>query len=121
VNGEFVGFVQGWSKQMVATLDVDATLIETAKKDALYCYKRYRAYQSVNVWWAEQGLMIQSQFRDGNVPGGYEQLPVVKDGLCYLPLSVKLVRLRSDAAGGWRRLGKTENESHPIRAYQRAG
>jgi len=99
VNADLVEWVQGCSKQMVATLDVDATLIETAKKDALYCYKHFRAYQPLNVWWAEQELMIHSQFRDGNVPAGYEQLRVVKDALSYLPLSVKLVRLRSDAAG----------------------
>ena len=99
VNGEFVGFVQGCSKQMVATLDVDATLIETAKREALFCYKHFRAYQPLNVWWAEQELMIHSQFRDGNVPAGYGQLPVVKEALRYLPLSVKVVRLRSDSAG----------------------
>jgi hypothetical protein len=99
VNGEFVGFVQGCSKQMVATLDVDATIIETTKKDALYCYKHFRAYQPLNVWWAEQELMIHSEFRDGNVPAGYEELRVVMQALAYLPLSVKVVRVRSDTAG----------------------
>lgn len=99
VNGEFVGFVQGCSKQIVATLDVDATLIETTKKDALFCYKRFRAYQPLNVWWAEQELMIHSEFRDGNVPAGFEGLRVVKEALSYLPLSTKVVRLRSDTAG----------------------
>ena len=43
VNGEFVGFVQGCSQQMLATLDLDAMLIETNKKDALFCYKHFRA------------------------------------------------------------------------------
>jgi hypothetical protein len=99
VNGEFVGFVQGCSKQIVATLDVDATLIETTKNDALFCYKHFRAYQPLNVWWAEQELMLHSEFRDGNVPAGYEGLRVLMDALALLPLSVKVVRVRSDTAG----------------------
>ena len=99
VNGEFVGFVQGCSQQMAATLDVDATLVETTKKDALFCYKSFRAYQPLNVWWAEQQLMLYSEFRDGNVPAGYENLRVLMDALALLPLSVKVVRVRSDTAG----------------------
>ena len=99
VNGEFVGFVQGCSKQIVATLDLDATLLETTKKDALFCYKHFRAYQPLNVWWAEQELMIHSEFRDGNVPAGFEGLRVLMDALVLLPSSVKVVRVRSDTAG----------------------
>ena len=99
VNSEFVGWVQGASSQLMATLDLDATLLETTKQDALFCYQGYRAYQPLNVWWAEQELMIHSQFRDGNVPAGYGQLRVVKEAVFYLPLSVIRVRLRSDSAG----------------------
>ena len=99
VNGEFAGFVQRCSRRLVATLDLDATLIETTKKDALFCYKHFRAYQPLNVWWAEQELMIHSEFRDGNVPAGYKQLNVVKEAISYLPSSVGKVRLRSDTAG----------------------
>ena len=38
-----------------ATLDMDATLIETQKREALYCYKHFKAYQPLNTWWAEAG------------------------------------------------------------------
>jgi hypothetical protein len=99
VNSEFVGWVQGASSELMATLDLDATLLETTKQDALFCYQGYRAYQPLNVWWAEQELMIHTEFRDGNVPAGYGQLRVVKESICYLPLSVIRVRLRSDSAG----------------------
>ncbi len=99
VNSDFVEWVQGCSKQMIATLDIDATLIETTKSSALHCYKGFRAYQPFNVWWAEQGLMLHSEFRDGNVPAGYEQTRVVKEALSHLPKSVRIVRLRSDTAG----------------------
>lgn len=99
VNSELVSWVQRSSAQRIATLDIDATLVETSKSNALFCYKGYRAYQPFNVWWAEQELMVHSEFRDGNVPAGYDQLRVVKEAMSYLPESVKTVRLRSDTAG----------------------
>jgi hypothetical protein len=82
-----------------ATLDMDATLIETEKKDALFSYKGYKAYQPLNTYWAEQGLILHTEFRDGNVPAGHEQLCVFLHALSLLPPEVKTVRLRSDTAG----------------------
>jgi hypothetical protein len=99
VNSEFVSWVQDASPQFTATLDLDATLLETSKSDALFCYQGYRAYQPVNVWWAEQELILHSEFRDGNVPAGWRQLQVVKQAISHLASSVKAVRLRSDSAG----------------------
>jgi hypothetical protein len=99
VNSEFLAWVDRTSRQMVATLDLDATLVQTSKKDALHCYKGYRAYQPYNIWWAEQGLMLYSEFRDGNVPAGYDQLRVLKEALSDLPTGVRKVRVRSDTAG----------------------
>ena len=71
----------------------------THKREALFCYKKFKAYQPLNCWWAEQGAMLYSEFRDGNVPAGHEQLRVLKDSLRHLPDSVKRVSLRSDTAG----------------------
>ena len=99
VNQMLLGFIQTHQPMTSATLDMDATLIETHKRDALHCYKGFKAYQPLNCWWAEQGTMIYSEFRDGNVPAGHEQLRVLKDCLRYLPASVKKVSLRSDTAG----------------------
>src|SRR5487761_2182478 len=53
----------------------------------------------LNCWWAEQGAMLYSEFRDGNVPAGHEQLRVLQDSLRYLPAKVTTVSLRSDTAG----------------------
>jgi len=78
---------------------MDATLIETHKSEALYCYKGFSAYQPLNTWWAEQGLVVHSEFRDGNVPAGYDQLRVFKEALGCLPQGIDKVCLRSDAAG----------------------
>jgi hypothetical protein len=99
VNRALLAFMQTRQPSASATLDMDATLIETHKRDALPCYKGFKAYQPLNCWWAEQGAMVYSEFRDGNVPAGHEQLRVMKDCLRRLPASVKKVSLRSDTAG----------------------
>jgi len=83
----------------IATLDMDATLVETSKKEALFCYKNFRSYQPFNTWWAEMGMVLHSEFRDGNVPAGFEQLRMLKESLANLPSGVKKVYLRSDSAG----------------------
>jgi hypothetical protein len=82
-----------------ATLDQDATLVETGKQEASFCYKGFKAYQPFNTWWAEQNMILHTEFRDGNVPAGYEQLRVFKEALACLPQGVEKVRLRSDTAG----------------------
>jgi hypothetical protein len=99
VNQALLGFMQTHQPSTSATLDMDATLIETHKRDALPCYKGFKAYQPLNCWWAEQGAMLYSEFRDGNVPAGHEQLRVMKHCLRYLPASVTKISLRSDTAG----------------------
>jgi len=99
VNADMVDFMQKRNPQEVATLDQDATLVETAKRDALYSYKGFRSYQPLNTWWAEQGAVLHTEFRDGNVPAGYEQLRVLEEALALLPEGVETVRLRSDTAG----------------------
>jgi hypothetical protein len=99
VNADMVKFVQRHSGHKKATLDMDATLIETHKKEALYCYKKYPAYQPLTTYWAEADQIVHSEFRDGNVPAGHQQLRVLKVSLEYLPEGVEKVLLRSDTAG----------------------
>ena len=70
VNGELLRMAFAQHPVAQATLDMDATLIETQKREALYCYNHFKAYQPLNTWWAEQGLIVHSEFRDGNVPAG---------------------------------------------------
>ncbi|RLB53222.1 MAG: IS1380 family transposase [Deltaproteobacteria bacterium] len=94
-----VAAVQQRSRQTTATLDQDATLVETLKAEALRCYKGYKAYQPLNTYWAEQGLVVHTEFRDGNVPAGFEQLRVLREALENLPEGVEKVYLRSDTAG----------------------
>jgi hypothetical protein len=100
VNRDLLGFLQVHHPARVATLDMDATLVESHKRQALFCYKKFKAYQPLNCWWAEQGVMMYSEFRDGNVPAGFEQLRVLKTCLDEAhALGVTKVSLRSDSAG----------------------
>jgi len=99
VNRYFLAFVQQNNPQDTATLDTDATLVETNKLDALFCYKSFKAYQPINTWWFEQAMVVHTEFCDGNVPAGYEQLRVFKEALSLLPEGIKTVRMRSDTAG----------------------
>jgi len=98
LNGAFAAAVQRRSPQKAATLDMDATLVETFKKAAQYCYKKFKAYQPLNIYWAEQGLMLFSEFRDGNVPAGYDLLRPFKQALELVPRGVNKIFLRSDTA-----------------------
>lgn len=99
VNKALLSSVQRHAPQGEATLDIDATLQETTKREALYCYEGYRAYQPLTAYWAETGLAVISEFRDGNVPAGYDILRIVKEALESLPSGVERVRLRMDSAG----------------------
>jgi len=98
-NAEFVAGVQRRAPEKTATLDMDATIVETHKKEALYCYKNHKAYQPLNIYWSEQGLVVLSEFRDGNVPANFDLLRPFQRALEVVPAGVKKVYLRSDAAG----------------------
>lgn len=100
VNRDLLGFLQAHRRERVATLDMDATLVESHKRQARPCYKGFRAYQPLTTWWAEQETVLHSEFRDGNVPAGHEQLRVFQASLEEAAaLGVETVCLRSDTAG----------------------
>ena len=99
INKDMCASLNAVNSQETATLDMDATLAETMKKKALYCYKGFKSYQPLNVWWHEHGIILHTEFRDGNVPAGFEQLRIFKEALNCLPENVEKVKLRSDTAG----------------------
>ncbi len=104
VNSGLIAWVQRHAPKDTATLDMDATLAETYKKLSLFCYKKFKAYQPLNVYWAEQALVVYSEFRDGNVPVNYELLGPFEQSLDLLPQGVRKVFLRSDTAGNVEKL-----------------
>lgn len=99
INSVLIEFAQQKNPCKTATLDQDATLSATSKDKALFCYQNFKAYQPFNTYWAEQGLLVHSEFRDGNVNAGFEQLRLLKESLSQLPQGVENVFLRSDSAG----------------------
>jgi hypothetical protein len=98
VNPDLLRFAQKHSPQSEATLDMDASIVETSKQDALFSYKGSPSYQPLSVRWAEQDLVTCSQFRDGNVPASFQNLEVFQQTLEILPQGVVKVYLRSDTA-----------------------
>jgi hypothetical protein len=98
LNTDMVAQAQRLAPQKEATLDGDATLVETHTGTALFCYKGYRAFQPYNVWWSEQQMVLHSEFRDGNVPAGYDVTRVMAEALTCLPDGVERVYTRQDTA-----------------------
>ena len=94
MNADLVGFVQSRSPQTEATLDMDACLVETRKQEALHSYNKYRAYQPLITYWSEADQIVHSEFRDGNVPAGHQQLRVLTESLEHLPAGVESVMLQ---------------------------
>ncbi|HXP88640.1 MAG TPA: hypothetical protein VN841_28170 [Bryobacteraceae bacterium] len=53
--------------QKIATIDLDDTIIESHKQEALPTYPGSTGYQPVVALWAEMEVIAAEQFRDGNV------------------------------------------------------
>jgi Transposase DDE domain group 1 len=99
VNRDLLRFAQKQTPQTQATMDMDATIVETTKQDALYSYQGSPSFQPLSMRWAEMDMAVQSEFRDGNVPAGYANLRVLQESLAILPEGIQKVYLRSDTAG----------------------
>lgn len=98
VNVEFIHEVDRRSPTLEATLDLDASIIESDKREAAWTYKYVTGYQPTFVVWAEKDLIVADEFRDGNVPAQSGVLRVIKKATSALPKSVKLINFRSDSA-----------------------
>lgn len=97
INKDLIGFEN--NGEDTATLDMDATLSTTWKDQALYSYQGDKSFQPLNTYWYERGVILHSEFRDGNVPAGHEQKRVLQEALEQLPSYITKVRMRSDTAG----------------------
>jgi hypothetical protein len=98
VNPDLLRFAQRKSPQTEATLEMDASIVETFKQDALFSYKGNSSVQPLSVRWAELDLVAHSEFRDGNVPAAYQNLRVLQETLKVLPRGVQKVYFKSDTA-----------------------
>ena len=84
------------------TLDVDAHLVESGKQEALPTYEGFRGYQPLLVSWAESGLVLADEFRDGNVPASKGIAALVDEAAASLPARADgqpwQIAVRSDSA-----------------------
>jgi len=81
-----------------ATIDQDATVVESHKEQSRITYLGERGYQPVINYWVEQDLILSDEFRDGNVPAGMDCLTSLLRGVRALPQSVETIYFRSDSA-----------------------
>lgn len=97
-NGRVLEMWQQHMRERVATLDQDATMVETEKSAAMYGYKGWKSYQPLNVYWHEAELMVHTEFRPGNVPANHDLLRMLREGLAVLPGGIEEVNYRGDGA-----------------------
>jgi hypothetical protein len=95
---DFVGEVARRWPQTKATIDIDATLQESHKREAKAHYQGGRGYQPVIAVWAEADLVVADEFRDGNVPAHKNVLGVLQRAFAALPASVIQRFMRGDSA-----------------------
>ena len=88
---------QGQSLRL-ATVDQDATIIESHKQAARAHYDDGRGYQPMVAMWAEADLVLADEFRDGNVGAQQEPLTCAKLAFAALPESVQERYFRGDSA-----------------------
>jgi len=86
------------AEQKIATLDVDATIIESWKREAKPTYEGGTGYQPALALWAEMSVVVADEFRDGNVPAHQELLPITQRAFQALPETVDERYFRGDSA-----------------------
>jgi hypothetical protein len=99
VNQDVVGeLARRCANEKIATLDLDATVIESWKREAKVTYEGSSGYQPMVALWAEMDVVVADEFRDGNVPALKDPLRVTRRAFASLPGTVKEFYFRGDSA-----------------------
>jgi Transposase DDE domain group 1 len=98
VNVALVQRVAAQGQGTRATLDHDATVQESHKREAQVHYQGGRGYQPAALYWVEQDLVVADEYRDGNVPAAMANLPLIQRGFASLPPRVTDYYFRADSA-----------------------
>jgi hypothetical protein len=91
-------YAEGDQPMRIATVDQDATIIESHKETALTHYEGGRGYQPMVAVWAEADLVLADEFRDGNVPAQQEPLTCAQLAFAALPDNIEQRYFRGDSA-----------------------
>ena len=89
---------QAGERLKFATIDQDATIIESHKESALPHYDGGRGYQPMVAVWAEADLVVADEFRDGHVPAKQAPLGCAKLAFAALPATITQRYFRGDSA-----------------------
>lgn len=99
VNRDLIrGLSTHLGEQRIATVDQDATILESRNKNAAWTYDGKPGYQPMVAMWAETKLVLADEFRDGNVPAMMQPLTVCKRAFAALPTTATTSYYRADSA-----------------------
>ncbi len=98
VNHHTVSEVIRRDKRNSYTLDVDASVIEAEKEWAKVTYKGEKGYQPQMGFLFEVGLLLEDEFREGNVPAGAGAVSFVERCFDAMPPGKYIGYLRTDSA-----------------------
>ncbi|MEI7729891.1 MAG: transposase [Verrucomicrobiota bacterium] len=91
-------YAQQGQAQRIATVDQDATIIESHKTAAYAHYEGGQGYQPMVAVWAEADLVLADELRDSNVPAQQEPLTCAQLAFAALPATVSQRYFRGDSA-----------------------
>jgi hypothetical protein len=91
-------YEQQGQPQRIATVDEDATILESHKEAAYGHYEGGRGYQPMVTVWAELDLVLADEFRDGNVPAKQDPLTCAQLAFAALPETLTQRYFRGDSA-----------------------
>lgn len=98
VNRHLVREVILRDRRIDYTLDVDASIIASEKEEAKVTYKGEKGYQPQMGFLFEAGLILEDEFREGNIPAQAEAVSFVEKCFKAMPVSKSIAYLRSDSA-----------------------
>lgn len=114
VNRDLVSqAARGSEETDTATLDMDATLVETTKHESLWCYKGFKSYQPLNVYWAEHDLyqrcgkseeahaVMKHDLAGGRLPSGCFGENAAWWGIMILAFNLHVLMKRLVLGGQW--------------------
>jgi hypothetical protein len=81
------------------TLDIDASEVIANKSDAQWTYKGNKGYMPMIGHISQTGQIVATDFRQGNTSPAKDNLGFIKQCQSALPESIKIAKLRIDAAG----------------------
>lgn len=98
VNAHLVKKVLKKDPRTEYTLDHDATIIESEKYEAQYTYQKGKGYQPMVGFLSETGMILDDEFRDGNVPAGCGALASLRRCDDKMPEGKRIAYYRADSA-----------------------